>query len=158
MNYTKEVSEKVHIVNGVLDEINAPHLLENPDFFVDDMSIESCLKINLKDTGQNKIPLSLTFTPTGLEIRLDRIAEAIDWSDKYLKESSTIVAIMLKNLFTSHVLVEYYGSSRTLISLFDQNGKCTNNFKHSEGLSLKRNREDRLYFPIYSLKKELHRP
>lgn len=129
MNYAKEVSEKVDFVNGVLDEINAPHLLENPDFSVDDMSMESWLKINLNDRGQNKIPLDLTFTPTGLEIRLDRIAEAIDWSDKDLKESSTIVTAMLKNIFTSHVLVEYYGSSHTVISLFDQNGKCTNNFK-----------------------------
>lgn len=152
MNYTKEVSEKIDIVNGVLDEINAPHLLENPDFSVDDMSIESCLKINLKDKGQNKIPLSLTFTPTGLEIRLDRIAEAIDWSDKDLKESNAIVTTILKNLFTSHILVEYYGSSRTQISLFGQDGKCTNNFKYSEGFSLKGKRKDRLYFPVYSLK------
>lgn len=149
MSYTKEVSEKVDLVNGVLDKINAPHLLDNPDFLLDDMSMESWLKINLNDRGHNKIPLSLTFTPTGLEIRLDRIAEAIDWSDKDLKESSTIVTAMLKNIFTSHVLVEYYGSSRTVISLFGQNGKCTNNFKYREGFSLQGKRENRLYFPIY---------
>jgi len=149
MNYTKEVSEKVDLVNGVLDKIHAPHLLENPDFSIDEMSMESWLKINLNEGGQNKIPLSLTFTQTGLEIRLDRIAEAIDWSDKDLKESSSVVSTMLKNLFTSHVLVEYYGSSRTLISLFGKDGKCSNNFKYSEGLSLKGKREDRLYYPIY---------
>lgn len=149
MNYTKEISEKIDIVNGVLDELNAPGLLENPEFYVDEMSMESWLKINLKDEGQNKIPLSITFTPTGLEIRLDRIAEAIDWSDKDLKESNAVVITMLKNLFTSHVLVEYYGSSRTQISLFGRDGKSTNNFKYSEGLSLKVKREDRLYNPIY---------
>ena len=149
MNYTKEVSEKVDLVNGVLDEIHAPHLLENPDFAIDEMSMESWLKINLNDGGHNKVPLSLTFTQTGLEIRLDRIAEAIDWSNKDLKESSLVVSTMLKNLFTSHVLVEYYGSSRTLISLFDKDGKCSNNFKYSEGLSLKGKRDVRLYYPIY---------
>ncbi|GGZ39322.1 hypothetical protein GCM10007049_35870 [Echinicola pacifica] len=149
MNYTKEVSEKVELVNGVLDEIHAPHLLENPDFSVDEMSMESWLKINLNDGGHNKVPLSLTFTQTSLEIRLDRIAEAIDWSDKDLKESRSIVSTMLKNLFTNHVLVEYHGASRTLISLFGQDGKCTNNFKYSEGISFKGKREDRLYHPIY---------
>lgn len=150
MIYTKEVSEKVNLVNGVLDEINALHLFENPDFSVDEMSMESWLKINLNDGGgHNRVPLSLTFTQTGLEIRLDRIAEAIDWSDKDLKESRCAISTMLKNLFTSHVLVEYYGSSRTLISLFGQDGKCTNNFKYIEGFSLKRKRENRLYHPIY---------
>ena len=149
MNYTKEISDKVDMVNEVLDEIKIPRLLENPDFIVDEMSAETWLKINLKNKGENKIPLSLTFTPTGLEIRLDRIAEAIDWSDKDLKESNAIVVTMLKNLFTSHVLVEYYGSSRTLISLFGQDGKCTNNFKYWEGLSFKGKREDKLYFPLY---------
>ncbi len=149
MNYTKEVSKKVELVDGVLDEIHAPHLLENPYFSVDEMSMESWLKINLNDGGHNKIPLSLTFTQTSLEIRLDRIVEAIDWSDKDLKESSLVVSAVLKNIFTSHILVEYYGSSRTRISLFGQNGKCSNNFKYSEGLSLKGKREDRLYHPIY---------
>ena len=149
MIYTKEVSEKVDLVNRVLDEINAPHLLANPDFSVDEMSMESWLKINLNDGVHNNVPLSLTFTQTGLEVRLDRIAEAIDWSDRDLKESRFAILTMLKNLFTSHILVEYYGSSRTLISLFGQDGKCTNNFKYNEGFSLKGKREYRLYRPIY---------
>lgn len=149
MIYTKEVSEKVDLVNEVLDEIDALHLLENPDFSVDEMSMESWLKINLNDGGHNKVPLSLTFTHTGLEIRLDRIAEAIDWSDKDLKESRFAISTMLKNLFTSHILVEYYGSSRTLISLFGKDGKCINHFKYNEGFSLKGKREDRLYQPIF---------
>ncbi len=64
------------------------------------MSIESWLKINLKNKGQNRIPLNLTFSPTGLVVRLDRIAEVIDWSDKDLIESNEIVTTMLNNLFT----------------------------------------------------------
>ncbi len=149
MIYTKYVYEKLDLVNGMLDEINALHLLENPDFSVDEMSMESWLKINLNEGDHNKVPLGLTFTQTGLEIRLDRIAEAIDWSNKDLKESRLAISTMLKNLFTSHILVEYYGSSHTLISLFGQDGKCTNNFKYNEGFSFKRKREDRLYHPIY---------
>lgn len=150
MSYTKEISDKIDMVNEVLDEIKIPRLLENADFIVDEMSIESWLKINLKDKGENKIPLSLTFTLTGLEVRVDRVAEAIDWSDKDFKEANAIVKSTLKNLFTSHVLIEYYGLSFTRISLFGQDGKCTNNFKYREGLSFKGKREDRLYFPVYS--------
>ena len=149
MNLAKEVSEKIEFVNEVLGEIHAPNLLENPDFSVDEMSMASWLKINLNKNSQNKIPLSLTFTKLGLEIRLDRIAEAIDWSDKDLKESRPIASKMLKNLFTSHILVEYYGSSRTSISLFSRDGRCTNTFKYSSGISFKGKREDRLYYPIY---------
>src|SRR5690554_936790 len=132
MNYTKEVSEKIELVNEVLDEINVPHLLKNTDFSVDDMSMESWVKINLNVKGQNKIPISLTFTQTGLEIRMDRIPEAIDWSDKDLKESKSVVMTMLKHLFTNHILVEYYGSSHTLISFFGRDGKCSNSFKYRE--------------------------
>lgn len=150
MNYIKEISDKIDLVNGILDKINVPCLLENPDFSVDEMSMESWVKINLNNKGQNKVPLSLTFTQTSLEIRIDRIAEAIDWSNKDLEESKEFVIVMLKNIFTSHILVEYYGSFRTLISFFGQDGKCTNNFKYREGLSFnKGKREDRLYFPIY---------
>ena len=150
MNYTKEITDKVGIVNEVLDEIRIPRLLENPDFMVDEMSMESWLKVNLKDKGENKIPLSLTFTSTGLEVRLDRIGEALDWSNKNLKESNAVVKSMIKNLLTSHILVECYGSSQTRISVYGRDGKCTNNFKYQEILSFKGKRKDRLYFPVYS--------
>ena len=150
MNYTKDVSEKIDLVNEVMDKINTPHLFENSDFSVDDMSLSSWVKINLNGKGQNKISLSLMFTQTSLEIRMDRIAEAIEWSSKDLRESKAIVMTMLENLFKSHILVEYYGSSRTRIRFFDQDGKCTNNFRYYEGFPFcKGKREDKLYFPIY---------
>lgn len=149
MIYTKEISAKVDLVNGVLDEIRAPHLLESPDFSVDEMSREFWLKINLNDGGYKKVPLSLTFTQTGLEIRLDRISEAIDWSDKDINEYRSVILTMLKNLFTSHILVEYHGSSRTSIRLFGQDGKCNNSFKYYEGFSLIGKRKARLYHPVY---------
>ena len=149
MNYIKEVSEKIDLVNEVLDEIKAPHLLENPDFSVDYMSMESWLKINLNDKGQNKIPLSLTFTRDNLEIGIDRFTEALDWSNKDLNKSKTFVMKMLIIIFTSYIFVEYHGLSRTLIRFFDRNGKFTNRFKFIDGLSFKGKREYRLYFPIY---------
>lgn len=150
MSFAKEITDKVSMVNEVLNEIKIPHLLENPDFFVDEMTMESWLKVDLKDNGENRIPLNLTFTKTGLEVRLDRIAEALDWSNKDFRESKVVIKSIIKNLFTSHILVEYHGLSRTRISLFAQNGKCTNTFKYQENLSFKEKREDRLYFPVYS--------
>jgi len=149
MKYTLEISKKIEIVDVVLEEINVPNLLKSPDFYVDEMSINSCLRVNFVDKGENKIPLSLTFTPTGLEVRLDKVNEAIDWSDKDFMESNTVIKSVLKNLFTSYVLVEHYGYYRTRISLFGQDGMCTNIIKHQEGISFKGKRRDRLYFPIY---------
>ncbi|WP_129717402.1 hypothetical protein [Pedobacter sp. SYP-B3415] len=64
MNYTKEVFEKVEIVSRVLDEFDASYLLESSDFSVDEMSMESWLKLNSNDKNENKIPLSLTFMQT----------------------------------------------------------------------------------------------
>ncbi|PZX59323.1 hypothetical protein LV84_01354 [Algoriphagus ratkowskyi] len=149
MNYTLEVSEKIKLLNRVLDEIDVCHLFENSDFSVDEMSMKSWLRINLTVSNHNKIPLSLTITEMGMEIRLDRISEALDWSDNDLRDNFLVVSSILKNIFTSYILVEYYGSSRTLISLFGQDGRCTNKFKYYEGLSFKAKREVRLYFPIY---------
>ena len=149
MKYNLEITNKLKIINEVLDEIKVPHLLENPDFFVDKMSINSCLKINLIDKGENNIPLSLTFTPSGLEIGLDRIDEAIEWSNKDINESKVFVKSLIRNLLTSYFLVEYLGSYRTRISLFAKDGKCINVFKYYEGISFKLKRESRLYFPVY---------
>lgn len=149
MDYIKEIYNTISIVNNILDEIKIPHLLGNTDFIVNEMSMESWLKIDLVDKGQNKVPLSFTFTLSGLEVRLDRVTEAIDWSDNHLKESRNSVKSILKNIFINHILVEYHGSSITIISLFGQDGKCTNQFKYYEGFSLKRKKEYRLYFPVF---------
>ena len=151
MKYVKEILNNLNILNEILDEIGTSRLLLNNDFSVDEMSMEDWLKINVKQNGRNRIPLSFTFTMTGLEISLDRIGEAIDWNNEQLERSGRMIKTVLKNLLVSHILVEHYGSSRTQISLFGQDGTCTNNFKYREGFFLKGKREDKLYFPIYSL-------
>jgi hypothetical protein len=147
MHYISEISENLDMVNELFDKLGTSHLLENADFFIDSMSMESWLKVNLRNNEQNKIPLSLTFSLGGLEIRLDRISEAISWTNENLKKSNSW--IMLKNILTSYILVKYYGKSQTYISLFGRDGKCTNEFKFIEGFSLNRKRQIRLYQPIF---------
>ncbi len=152
----KEIAETMLVVNDVLGKIGAPHLLENDDFELDDMSGESWIKLNLRDRGSNSIPLSMTFTPTDVEIRIDRVAEAIEWSNKQILESRPAVMEILRNLFISHVLVEHHGRTHTRISFYGQDGMRTNCFKYYEGFGLKGKREDRLYYPIYKRKKGLN--
>lgn len=150
MIYIIEVTRKIQIINKVLQEINAPTLLENPDFLIDGMSCDSWLKIDL-NRKSNNIPLSLILTPTELEIRLDRIGEAVVWSDIQIEKFTSKVSIMLKNLFTSHILVESYGSALTIISLFEYSGSRTNRFIYFELFYAIRKHKKILYDPIYNI-------
>lgn len=150
MNYSKELSRTLNFVNKVLDSIDKPNLLENSDFEVDEMSMDTWLKVNLIDKKINRIPLSLTITPTGLEIRLDRVSEAYVWADEYLIDSEPLFFNKLKNIFTSYTLVGYYGNSRTYFRFYNQDGSCNGTIKAYEGIvSIFGKRRDRLYLPIY---------
>ena len=148
MEYVKEISEKIIFINQILDEIKVAHLFENSSFIIDEISMESWVKINLNNKGKNKISASFTLTLTGIEVRLDRIGEAIDWSNKDLIDSKEVIKKLLKNLLTNYILVEYYGPSLTYISLFGDNGKCNNIFKYIEGFPFKWKRQSKLYLPI----------
>jgi hypothetical protein len=149
MNYTSEIIEKLRLVNEVLDKLHVPTLLDNDDFSIDEMSMESWLKVDLRVESNNKIPLSFIFTQGGLEIHLDRVSEAYDWSNKEIKKSSSSLSSMLSTLLTSYFLVEYHGSGHTKIRLFSKNGKCLNVLRYTEGLAFIGKREYQLYFPIY---------
>ncbi len=151
MDYIKEISEKIIVIDEVLTELNTQPLFQNTDFIVDNMSFESWLKIDFNYIAKNQIPISLIFTPTNLEIRLDRISEAIDWSNKDFEKSITIIKSVMKKLFTSYILVEYYGRSKTEINLFDKEGKCTNHFMYREGFSFNQKKEKKLYSPLYNM-------
>ncbi len=96
MNYSKEITRILNFVNKVLDSIDKPNLLENSDFEVDEMSMDTWLKVNLIDKKINRIPLSLTIMPTALEIRLDRITEAYIWPDEPLIDSDPFFLINLE--------------------------------------------------------------
>jgi hypothetical protein len=152
MIYSKEINEFVSVVDSVFDDLRIPQLLNNTDFIIDEMSTSYWFKVNLNPDRKNNIPLSLTFTETSLEIRLDRIAEAIDWTKNDLIKAVDKIKEILKNLFTSYILVEYYGTSDTRISLFGDTGTGTNKLRYSEGFSFNNKKEQRLYFPIYSYK------
>jgi hypothetical protein len=151
MKYKDEIRNKLEFINEILNEIKIECISNNADFIIDDMSTESWLKFNLQNVEQNKAVLSITFTLTEIEIKIDRISEAINWSNKdlvYFKES---IKKIFTNLLTNYVLVQYFGSSKTRISLFDNTGNCNNIFNYTEGISFKLKQESRLYFPIYSI-------
>ena len=97
MEYVKEISEKIIFINQILDEIKVAHLFENSSFIIDEISMEYWVKINLNNKGKNKISASFTLTLTGIEVRLDRIGEAIDWSNKDLIDSKEVIKKLLKN-------------------------------------------------------------
>lgn len=148
MNYSKVILDKVEIVNEVLNKIKALPLLENPKFLVDEMSTETWLRVNSEGIYKNHVPVSLTFTLDGLEIKLDRVSEAIDWSNEDLKDKIDR-KILLKSIFTDYILVEYKGAYQTNIIIFDSNGVTTNKFKYHEGFSLNKKRSYKLYFPMF---------
>lgn len=143
--YIKEIRERIELINSVLGDINISHLFDNSDFSIDDMSSETWLKINLRHNKPNKIPLWIIISRDSIEVRLDRISEAIILSD----ESFTNARLLLKTVFTSYILVEYYGLSRTRIRLYNQEGKYVQVFNYHQGIPFWGKRESKLYFPIY---------
>ncbi|NDV60154.1 hypothetical protein [Bacteroides sp. 519] len=151
INYSKEINKKIDLINSIFDELSVPHLLENPDFSVYYMSSETWLSVSLEHKKDNRIPLWITITKNTIEIRLDRISEAITLSDNFLKTSPANARLKLINVFTSYILVEYYGSFRTQMRLFNPEGECTNIFNYYQGISFWGKRKSKLYSPIYSL-------
>jgi len=149
MNYSREIWKKIELVNNVLDDIGAAQLFENSSFSIDHMSTETWLKVNMSDKESNKISLSIIFTPYNLCLNLDRVSEAIDWSNDTINKAKMNVMLILKNILVSYILVEYYGMNRTQIRLFNQEGKCTNYFNYREGFPFFNKSKYKLYFPVY---------
>jgi hypothetical protein len=151
MEYRNEIIVNIALVNKVLQELNAPLLLENDDYFIDDMSFDGWLKIDFKPPVDNMVSFSMIFTPSGLEIILDRVAEAIEWSHDQLQNSGEAAMITIKKLLTSYLLVEYYGQIGTHIRLFNSSGEFLTSFKYNMFFFLRRPSKSKLFMPIYSL-------
>ncbi len=144
-----KLTDKIRVVDQVLIELKSSPIHENSIFSYDEMSTDDWVKVDLVIEAANWMPLSLTFSQLGIGLRLDRIAEAIDWSNQNLLDDGEIVTMMIKNIFTSYILVTYRGQSHTSMRLFSENGKQLHNFEYREGYSFNNKSEYKLYTPIF---------
>lgn len=146
---------QIRLLDKVLSELNVAELNENPDFIFNRESAGTfSLRCQLSPSDKNTVNMHLFFEGDGLRIDIDGIPEAFEWSIKQLQKSENEVVNFIKELFTSHILMEYY-PSRTTMSFFDSNGVRTDKFVLRRYFSFagifRKEPEQSIYFPIYKL-------
>ncbi len=149
MKLAQEIKEQVDLINEVLISLKQPLILENSDFLIDEMSAERYLKI--KYTPSNHINFTITFTPFGIQIDIDRIPEAYDVSIEYFNTNKENIKKFIVILFTSITKVEYCGANYTKIYFYSTSRDCIKTLKYIKGLYLKIGCERKEYKPIYTL-------
>jgi filamentous hemagglutinin family protein len=147
MNFIQEITSKIKILNQVFAELNLPDILENTDFIIDEISSERYLKLKLKQEI-NGLNFEIIIPPKGMEINIAHANEIFSWSNDYIDNHHEIVIKSLKEILTSHILIEQRGKNVTQIFLFNQNGICVNRMKYINGISLVLTRQRKLYSPI----------
>jgi len=149
MEYEKEVSYKIDLVNSALNNVKSLHLSENNDFLIDlSFNYKHYIKYSLKKL--DCINIDLILTSDALQIDVDRVNEAFVWSDKQVIEDKNVIENFIKMLFTSTIKVKYCGPHYTKLYFFDDQRHCVKTLKYITGLYLKIGCKTKEYQPIYT--------
>jgi hypothetical protein len=155
--FDEKVLDKINLLNSIFSELNKPHLFENPNFVIDDLTWEYWLKIKLHPSNKNCVSINIILATDKVQIDVDNIHEIFEWSNKDLEESRNNVINFIKEIFTSYILLEYCNSN-TQMYLFNANGLFIKKYNLTTSIGgfidgfLRRNCNQRLFFPIYSHK------
>lgn len=147
MTYKAEILDIIDTINQVLLRLNKPTIFENPDFSIDEMSMEFYLKLNF--AKKESIHFNIKISLHDIQIGIDRIDEAFTWSTNALEHDKKEIDNLIEQLFTSTIKVEYCGSNYTKLYLLNSIGECSKTLKYVTGLYLKINCQTREYKPVY---------
>jgi len=152
LEFDKKMMPAIQVIDEALGELGATSLFKNPEVLINrELLLENHLQFEIK-RNTNHVPLMFWVMGGDIRIDVDRAEEISEWpSDLIIKDKNKVLSF-LTSLFSSYILVEYYGFSHTRINFFSQEGQCVDTYKFQTGLSFKGKREARLYFPIYPIK------
>ena len=150
MDFNQEILSKIQILNQILEEYDLPHVLENKNFSIDEISCESYLKLSLKKET-SELDFEIIISPQGMEINLSNAHGIISWSNDYIDKFNERVIKSLKELLSSYILINRRGKNFTQIFFFNQEGICVNKIKYINGISLTFRSQKQLYPPIVSI-------
>ena len=149
LDFSENTVLAIGVINQVLSDFEAFDIFSNSEVRINhETLLDNYLQFKLYRNDRH-VPLYFEIMGGDIRVDIDRTSETSEWRIEQLKNDREEIIDFLKELLTSYVLVEYYGPRHTRISLFGQDGKCTDSFKYQDGFSFKGKREDRLYFPIY---------
>ena len=120
MKLIREIHEQVNLINEVLIYLEQSVLLENQDFILDEMTSERYLK--LKYTSQIHINCTITLTPYGTQVDVDRAIEIYYVGMEYINNNKIEYKAFFQTLLTSKIKVEYCGSNYTKIYFYNDIG------------------------------------
>lgn len=125
MKFSDLTNDRINLLNTVLSELNVPSLFENPNFLVDEESLRSHLVvIKVNSFSKKSCPMVIMMEEDSIRLDIFGLNESFEWSEKDIKKSRDKIISFFKQIFTSYILIEYWGSphSKSSMSLFDKNG------------------------------------
>jgi hypothetical protein len=149
MKFDRQIEYKIELLNKILTDLKKPTLFENPDFSIGELSTEFYLELKLSSSDKNTISMEIRISLFDLQIGLDRIKEVYEWSNDSIEREQTQIINLIKQLFTSSVLVEYCGSNYTSFTIFNAGGGISFKTPIIQGFYLKFNCKQKILSPIY---------
>lgn len=154
LEFDKKMQPAIQVINDALAEFGAAGLSENPEILINkEVLLENYLQFEIRRSPKH-VPLVFIISGGNIRIDIDRAEEISEWPLNQIEDKKNKVLSFLISIFTSYVLVEYYGTSHTRISLFDRDGEYIETYKYQQGISFKGKRKARLYFPVYPIKEQ----
>ena len=111
------------------------------------MTSERYLK--LKYTSQIHINCTITLTPYGTQVDVDRAIEIYYVGMEYINNNKIEYKAFFQTLLTSKIKVEYCGSNYTKIYFYNDIGNCIRTLKYVTGFYLRIGCKTKEYHPIY---------
>jgi hypothetical protein len=154
MVFDKNINIILDLLNEVLVEFAAPEIFHNSGIKLNQqLLLEGYIQFRLQ-RNEKHVPLYFEISAqSGIRVDVDRARETFEWDLKDIVDEKYNVLSSLRMLLTSFVLVEYHGKYYTKIIFFNNKGICIDIYKYQEKLFFKGKRKDRLYFPVYDIKK-----
>lgn len=154
MKFSNLTNDRINLLNTVLSELNAPNLLENPDFLIDRESLRSHLVIiTVNSVNKKNCPLVIMLEEDSIRLDIFGLNESFEWSKEDIEKSRGKIISFFKQIFTSYILIEYWGTphKKSSMSLFDENGFFLEKFLLRGVIHWfnGQNQVQQLFFPIY---------
>lgn len=123
------IEKYIEYVNDVFSEIGFPPISENTYFQMDKTFDNSYFKFFHEPSGNDDMYICFIFDSDGIQIDIDRIAEAIYIDSKSICEKPRETKDVIKYMFTSSILISQNRLQMKVI-IFDYDGEVAFLFKY----------------------------
>lgn len=146
------IQENIGLFSEALMCLSKPPIDENEDFYLDSgISSGVCIVYKFKKRCANDIMLSIIFSNYGIQVDIDEMTEAIDWSKEHLRFHRQEVVEWMIIILTSTIKIVYKGQSIKTIYFLNKNNEVINSLKRISGINLFGKVYEKQFRPIYDI-------